>query len=78
MPIKSYLVFPHKGKKEGLTATLNQLTWCEVLPAKNKELLVLVTDTKNEQDEDNCLARINAIPELEHYTLVSGFNESDN
>lgn len=78
MPIKSYLVFPHAGKKEGLVEILNQLDWCEVLPAENKDLLVLVTDTANDQEEEVCMSKISEIPELEHYTLVSGFEEKDN
>ena len=78
MPIKSYLVFPHEGKKDSLVEILNQLDWCEVLPAENEALLVLVTDTANDQEEEVCLGKINDIPELEHYTLVSGFEEKDN
>ncbi|MEO9967134.1 MAG: hypothetical protein ABJF11_15145 [Reichenbachiella sp.] len=73
MPIKSYLVFPHAGEKSKLTEKLSELKWCEVMPAENKELLVLVTDTTDEADEENCLKKINALTELEHYTLVSGF-----
>lgn len=76
MPVKSYLVFPHKGQKNKLSDELSRLSWCEVMPAENKDLLVLVTDTKDEQEEEKCISRINEIPDLEHYTLVSGFEES--
>lgn len=76
MPIKSYLVFPHKGKKKTLGEVLGNLSWCEILPAKNKELIVLVTDTKNEKEEEKCLSVLNAIPELDHFSLVSGFEEN--
>ena len=78
MPIKSYLVFPHEGKKDDLDQKLNALSWCESTPAENKELLVLVTDTINEKEEEHCMETINALPELEHYTLVSGFDENNN
>lgn len=76
MPVKSYLVFPHEGQKECLSEKLCALSWCEVMPAENEDLLVMVTDTKSERDEEDCIAKINEIEELEHYTLVSGFEES--
>jgi len=75
MPVKSYLVFPHKGKKEQLTQSLAKLQWCDVLPAENKDVLVLVTETNSEQEEESCLDNIKSIPELDHFTLVSGFDE---
>ncbi|MDH5475175.1 MAG: hypothetical protein OEX22_05740 [Cyclobacteriaceae bacterium] len=78
MPIKSYLVFPHVGKKEILIETLGDLNWCEILPSENKELIVLVTDTKNENEEEKCFKIINTIPALDHLTLVSGFEENAN
>ncbi|MEO9806017.1 MAG: hypothetical protein ABJF04_22350 [Reichenbachiella sp.] len=78
MPVKSYLVFPKEGEKNNLVDKLNQLDWCEVLPAQNKDVLVLVTDTLDESDEDNCLNQLNEIQEIKHYTLVSGFEENEN
>jgi len=76
MPVKSYLVFPHIGKKKALSDILVDMSWCEILPAENEELIVLVTDTENEKEEEKCLNSLNAIPELDHYTLVSGFEEN--
>jgi nitrate reductase NapAB chaperone NapD len=78
MPIKSYLVFPHEGKQKALKEALIKLSWCEVIPAENRNLLVLVTDTKDKEDEENCLLTINGLNSLEHMTLVSGFSDNNN
>ncbi len=78
MPVKSYLVFPKDGQKEPLTVELNDLDWCEATPAENKDVLVLVTDTANEKEEENCLNQLNNIQSIKHYTLVSGFEENQN
>ncbi len=74
MPIKSYLVYPHAGKKEHLINALKD-QMCEVIPAENKELLIVVTDTKDQNEEDNLLRSLNEIESLDHYTLVAGFKD---
>ena len=78
MPVKSYIVFPHEGKKQELSKALSKLRWCEVLPAENEQLLVMVTDTSSDKEEEECLTQIQQIAELDHYTLVSGFEEQSN
>ena len=74
MSIKSYLVFPHKGKKQELESALGYLPWCDVIPAENKELLVVVAETKDEKDEEEFLDYVNKIDSLDHLSLVSGFD----
>lgn len=78
MPVKSYLVFPKNGEKARLAARLQEFAWCEVMPAANKEVLVLVTDTADEKEEEKCLNELSEIQEIKHYTLVSGFEENEN
>ena len=75
MMIKSYLVFPHRGEKEHLQMVLQNLHWCEVTPAENRELLVVVTETNSNEDEEEFLETINSLSGLDHITLVSGFDE---
>lgn len=74
MPIKSYLVFPHSGQKEQLAQALEHHA-CSVIPAENKDLLIMVTDTQSEQDEEGLMQQLKEIKSLDHYTLVSGFND---
>ena len=74
MPIKSYLAHPHEGKKEQLIQELLSLENCEVIPAENKDLLVVVTDTPDEIGDKKLTEQIEAIDSLKLLALVSGFN----
>jgi len=75
MPIKSYVAFPQKGKKNQLIKVLERSNYCEVVPSSNKEVLILVTDTQNDRQENELLLALENIEEIEHLNLVSGFNE---
>ncbi|AIY14289.1 hypothetical protein [Cellulophaga baltica] len=74
MPIKSYLVHPILGKKEELMTALKGFGQCEVLPAENQNVLVLVTDTQDEKEEEILKEKIEALSSLKLLALVSGFN----
>jgi nitrate reductase NapAB chaperone NapD len=78
MPIKSYIAHSVSGKKEELITALNNLSQCEVVPAKNQDVLALVTDTPNEQEEGILIEKIEAINSLKLLSLVSGFNTPQN
>lgn len=75
MPIKSYIAFPSSGKKNQLIKVLKNTKHCEVLPSSNKNVLVLVTDTQNDQQEETLQQILDNIEEIEHLNLVSGFSE---
>lgn len=78
MPIKSYLAHAITGQKEDLKNALLSLKQCEVVSAKNQDILALVTDTLNEEEEEVLKEKIEAIPSLKLLSLVSGFNTSQN
>lgn len=78
MPIKSYLAHPHNGKKEILLRSLSALNYCEVIPAENKEVIVLVTETKDEEQDKELKEEIESIESLKLLALVSGFNSPKN
>ncbi len=78
MPIKSYLVHPHDGKKDILIDKLTSLNHCEVIPAENKELLILVTDTDSKSEEDILREKLDNLSDIKHLALVSGFNSPKN
>lgn len=78
MPIKSYLVHPHDGKKKELSKTLASIEHCEVIPAENRELLILVTETQNKREEDILKEKIEAIESLKLLAMVSGFDTPKN
>ena len=78
MPIKSYLALPLNGRKEELMTALSSFDQCEVVPAKNQEVLALVTDTPNEREEEILKEKIEALNSLKLLSLVSGFNTPHN
>ncbi len=75
MPIKSYIAFPHSGEKNQLITALKSTENCEVMPSTNKDVIVLVTDTKNDQQEEKLQQILHSIKEIEHLNLVSGFSD---
>ncbi len=78
MPIKSYLAHPVKGRKEELMTALRSLHECQVVPARNQDLLALVTDTANEMEDEKLKEKIESFSSLEMLSLVSGFNTPSN
>lgn len=74
MPIKSYLAHPHDGKKQELIKALSSLSECEVIPAENKDVLVVVTETENKAAEDILKQKLETISSLKLLAMVSGFN----
>jgi len=49
---------------------------CEVIPSVNGEILVLVTDTRNQEEENALLEKLNSMQEIEHLSLVSGYSDN--
>jgi len=78
MPIKSYLAHPILGKKEELILALKKIDQCDVVPAKNQDVLALVTETSNEKEDEILKDKIEAINSLKFLSLVSGFNTTQN
>jgi nitrate reductase NapAB chaperone NapD len=74
MPVKSYIVQPLEGKMKELTQSLGKLKSCDIFPALNEDLLVVVTDTEDDHQEEQLVDNLQALPYLKHLTLVSGFN----
>jgi len=78
MPIKSYLAHPHENKKEALITALSAFEECEVTPATNEDILVLVTDTLDDASEEILKEKIEKIDSLKLLAMVSGFNSPQN
>lgn len=74
MPIKSYILHFAEGKKEILLKELYKLENCEVIPAENQDVVVLVTDAANEEIDNNLYNQLLEIKGLKHLSLVSGFD----
>lgn len=74
MPIKSYLAHPHDGKKDTLIEAIQNVAHCEVIPAQNKNLLIVVTETETKEQEEHLKTQIESIESLKLLAMVSGFN----
>lgn len=78
MPIKSYLAHSETGKKQTLIDALSQLNGCEVIPATNHDLVVVVTETIDDASDVILKEKIEHIDSLKLLALVSGFNTPQN
>jgi len=78
MPITSFLVHPQDEKKEKLFSILSKMPYCEVIPSENKNLLVLVTETSNEEEEKQLIKEIEAIDCVSLLSVVAGFKSPKN
>lgn len=77
MPIMSYLAYPRQGRKRELLLALESIAGCEVFPADEHDLLIVVTDTHGKEQEDRLQNRLHGIPSLDFLALVSGFSDPE-
>jgi nitrate reductase NapAB chaperone NapD len=73
MPIKSYLAHPHDGKYKELLSELSNIPECDIIPSKNEEIAIVITDTKDDFEDQNLQIVINSIKSLKMLSMVSGF-----
>ena len=78
MPIKSYLVHPTEGKKAALANELSNMEQCEVVPAENEEVLILITETSSKQEEEELKEKLEQISDIKLMAMVSGFDTPKN
>jgi nitrate reductase NapAB chaperone NapD len=72
MAICSYLVIPQPGSAAALCERLSGLPGCEVVPALNRDLLVLVTDTADRDEENALRERIEGLDGIQALMLTYG------
>ena len=77
MPIKSYLAHSAEGRRDELTRMLRALEGCAIVPALNRDVVVLVTDTADEAAERALHDALARIPGLQCLTLVAGLADPD-
>jgi nitrate reductase NapAB chaperone NapD len=75
MPIFSYIAFPKQGQKEKLINDLAALEYCEVTPSENKTVLILVTDTPDEEIEKKLQKKLNTLSSLESLGMTFGHTD---
>jgi hypothetical protein len=77
MPLKSYLAFPRLNQRDTLAEILSQMPHCQAIPASNREVIVLVTDTPDEASEKSLEESFQAIDTLQFLSLVAGAAEPE-
>ncbi|SNR77468.1 periplasmic nitrate reductase chaperone NapD [Lutibacter agarilyticus] len=74
MSIKSYIIHCEQDKKGSLFSELQKLSNCEVIPAQNHEVIIVVTDTDSDESDNQLYNQLLEMKGLKHMSLVSGFD----
>ena len=72
MPVFSYLAYPEKGAKEQLLKDLTALRYCEATPADNEDVLILLTDTPDDETEKALQTQLKALESLQSLGMTFG------
>ena len=72
MPVFSYLAYPKHGAKQELLKDLAALDYCEATPADNENILILVTDTPDEDAEKMLQKKLKNLKTLESLGMTFG------
>ena len=72
MPVFSYLAYPKQGAKQDLLDDLSALDHCEATPADNQNILILITDTPDEETEKDLQKKLKKLRTLESLGMTFG------
>ena len=75
MPVFSYLAYPQTGAKEELQRQLAAMRHCEVTPADNAEVLILVTDTPDDDTEKQLQKQLQSLTALQSLGMTFGHGD---
>ncbi len=76
MPIFSYLAIPKNGAKETLCRDLAVLAHCRIIPADNHEVIILITDTPDQETEEALQEKLKNLQSLQSLNLAFGSDEN--
>ena len=75
MPVFGYIAYPVSGAKNDLAQELGALEYCQVIPADNEKVLVLVTDTPDKDSEKKLQKQLKNLKSLESLSMTFGYND---
>ncbi|MCK5100720.1 MAG: chaperone NapD [Desulfobacteraceae bacterium] len=75
MPIFSFLAYPEKKMKDQLIKDLSDMQYCEVKPSENKDVLILLTDTPDEETNKDLMNSIKDLPSLQSLSMTFGHTD---
>ncbi len=77
MPVFGYLAYPVDGEKETLLGDLAALDHCDVMPAENQDVLVLVTDTPDDSREQDLQKQLKKLRSLQSLSMTFGHSDDN-
>ena len=72
MPVCGYVLVPEAQGRAGLLDRLSSMPECEVVPAQNSDLLLLVTSTPGPAEDRDLRRRVESLPGLQALLLTFG------
>lgn len=72
MPICSYLVIPERGAAREVERCLGEIPGCDVVRARNRDLLILVTDTPGLEEESELREEVEDLEGIQALLLTFG------
>ncbi|MBC8439738.1 MAG: hypothetical protein H8D87_08635 [Deltaproteobacteria bacterium] len=75
MPIFSFLAYPEKNMKDQLIKDLSHMDYCEVKPSENQDVLILLTDTPDEETNKDLITTIKALKSLQSLSMTFGHTD---
>ncbi|NIP58536.1 MAG: hypothetical protein GWO00_11250, partial [Gemmatimonadetes bacterium] len=72
MPICSYLVIPEKGAAREVESRLGEIPGCDVIRARNRDVLILVTDTPGLEEESELRGEVEGLDGIQALLLTFG------
>ncbi len=75
MPIFSFLAYPEKEMKDQLIKDLSSIQYCEVKPSENQEVVILLTDTPDEETNKDLIKKIKDLASLQSLSMTFGHTD---
>jgi nitrate reductase NapAB chaperone NapD len=75
MPIFSFLAYPENNMKDTLINDLSAMQYCGVKPSDNKDVLILLTDTPDEETNKKLIDSIKELESLQSLSMAFGHTD---
>ncbi len=75
MPIFSFLAYPEKEMKDQLIKDLSEIQYCEVKPSENQEVVILLTDTPDEETNKDLIKKVKDLASLQSLSMTFGHTD---